>query len=84
MVKRIVFDFFLICAIFYLPWWLVAVIAVFGIFYFHSYYEVLVAGILLDILYSVSGNEFSVFSVLGFLTAIILFVAIERIKCELR
>ena len=84
IIKRIFLDIFLLGAIFYAPWWLVVVIAIFGVFYFHSYYEVLFAGMLMDILYSASSGGFSFWGACGFLTSVVLFVVIERIKCELR
>jgi len=84
IVKRIIFDLFLLGTIFYAPWWLPAIIAIFGAFYFHSYYEIMGAGILLDILYATGESSLPFFNVLGFLFGTVSFLIIERIKCELR
>jgi len=38
--------------VFFLPLWMTVVIALGGVFLFDSYYEVMVAGLLIDLLYS--------------------------------
>ena len=51
MYSRIFIDILLGLGVFFLPPWLVFLIALVGIFYFDSFYEILCAGICLDVLY---------------------------------
>lgn len=51
ILKRIIFDIALFFAIFYLPWWVIVIAGFWGAFTFSFYYEIIVAGLLLDILY---------------------------------
>lgn len=50
--NRVIFDIFLFLSVFLLPWWVVLVLSLVGIFIFDQYYESVVAMILLQVLYS--------------------------------
>lgn len=50
-VRRVVFDCVLLLSIFLLPWWLVMVVGMIGVIIFGGFYEFIVAGIVLDLLY---------------------------------
>ena len=66
MKKRIFFDLILLVAVFYTPWWVVAVLGLIGAFYCSQYYEVIVAGLLIDILYGASSFPLGgVYGILG-------------------
>jgi len=52
MLKRIILDIILfISLVAFVPWWLVVIFAIALSFYFPNYYEIIIAGILLDALY---------------------------------
>ncbi len=69
--KRIFFDLILLAAVFYTPWWVVVVLGFIGAFYYPLYYEVIVAGLLIDILYGAS--SFPLGGVYGILGATVVF-----------
>lgn len=58
--KRIIFGIFLIISIFILPWWLSSFIGILGLFCYDNLYEIIIVGLLTDILY---GQKFEI---LGF------------------
>jgi hypothetical protein len=56
--KRIIFDIVLFFSLFFLSWWVSLALIIAGIFIFESYYECLVASLILDCLYSLFGVSF--------------------------
>ncbi|MEK7569004.1 MAG: hypothetical protein AAB497_02730 [Patescibacteria group bacterium] len=82
MTKRIFFNLLLLGAIFYTPWWAVAVIAFVGAFLFPSYYEIIMAGVLVDLLYGIQGHMMR--GVLGLVVAVALFVVARHFKQAVR
>ncbi len=82
MTKRILFDLALIGAIFYTPWWAVVIFAFVGAFLFPYYYEIIVAGILVDLLYGTLVHPTR--GILGLIVAIILFVVARRLRRAVR
>lgn len=74
MKKRIIFDLILLSAIFYLPWWIVAILAFIGAFVWPMYYEIIAFGVIVDVLY---GANSSILSGLAsvFVAVVILFAA---------
>ena len=52
MTARIACDLLLLASIFLLPWWVTAFFAIVFLFIFDYFWEMAVAGILLDVLYS--------------------------------
>lgn len=66
MRNRIIFSVVLLGAVFYTPWWIVAVLAFMGAFFWTSYFEIFAIGILLDILYGASAFPLGgVYGILG-------------------
>lgn len=59
MKKRIIFDLILFGAIFYLPWWIVAVLAFIGAFVWPMYYEIIAFGVIVDVLYGANSSTLS-------------------------
>lgn len=55
--NRVIFDIFLFLSVFLLPWWVVLILSLVGIFIFDQYYESVVAMILLQVLYSGLGSR---------------------------
>ena len=82
MTKRIFFNLLLLGAIFYAPWWAVAVIAFVGAFLFPSYYEIILAGVFFDLLYGISAHPMR--GVLGLIVALVLFVVARYFKQAVR
>lgn len=80
--KRILFDLFILASLFFIPWWVVVLLGVLGVFYFPAYYELVVFGFVLDILYGSSGG--TGYGVVGFLVALVCFFAFEKIRREIR
>jgi hypothetical protein len=52
MLKRVFWGIFAILTIFFLPWWIVFLVALALLFYFDRFYEVIIIGIIADVLYS--------------------------------
>lgn len=82
MRKRFIFDLVLLGAIFYTPWWLIVILALIGAFLWPPYYEVLMFGILVDLLYGASTLSFG--GLLGILVSIIIFFAASYAKKAVR
>jgi len=74
----------LISATLYAPWWCVLGGATVGAFLFPRYYEVIVIGVLSDILYGISGGMSAGFGAQGLIAGVAVFVVMERIKRDLR
>lgn len=84
IMKRIVFGVTLLYAVFNAPLLFTLALASFGVFYFSSYYEIFVVGMMLDLLYGSRGGFVTGFGVLGLLISSILYWGIERAKYEFR
>lgn len=82
MTKRIIFNLLLLGVIFYTPWWVVATVAFIGAFLFPSFYEIILAGVLFDLLYGISSHPMR--GALGLVVAIVLFVVARRLKRAVR
>lgn len=59
MKKRIIFDLILFGAIFYLPWWIIAILAFIGAFVWPMYYEIIAFGVIVDVLYGANSSTFA-------------------------
>ena len=57
MVGRIIFDAVLFLIIVFSYWWAAAAVALLGLFIFKNYYEIIIVGILLDVLYGIGTVE---------------------------
>lgn len=83
--RRIFFDMVLAFALMFAPWWFFAGIAVFGSIVFARYYELVLVGVLFDLLYgSVSGIWFFGFEAVGAAFSLVTFCLVEWIKREWR
>lgn len=82
--KRIFFTLILAGFVFYAPWWVALIGMVGGAFYFKGYYEMIILGVLFDILYGVGHGPASGYGMMGFVTTVILFLLVGRAKKELR
>ena len=84
MQKRVIIDFILLGILYFLPWYCGVVFAVVLLIAFKHYWEIVVAGLVLDALYSLSGTNF--YTHFGLFTAVfsVLFAMSEIIKPKLR
>lgn len=72
MKKRLFFDFLLLCAIFFAPWWLTAIFVLVCAFLFSPFYEVVAFGVLADFLYG--AETFVFFGALNTVCAVAIFL----------
>jgi hypothetical protein len=56
--KRIGIDIVLFLSVFLLPWWVTLLATLVATFLIHSFFESLVVGVLLDVLYGVPSTSF--------------------------
>lgn len=68
---RIAFDIILFGAVFYAPWWTVAILAFAGAFIWPPYYEVFACGLLIDLLYG--ARTFSLGGIFGIVGSVIIY-----------
>lgn len=81
---RILFDlilFFIICTQW---WWLGVLLALVGTFYFKNFYELIVVGVIIDLLFGVPRIRFYGFEWYGTIISVILFAILRFIKLHLR
>lgn len=71
MYKRIIFDVALLASIFFIPWWGVAILGFFGAFLFSSFYEIVIAGAIFDLLYG--ARSLTLYGFLGTFSAVCIF-----------
>lgn len=58
--KRVIFDCLAILCLFLMPWWVVGIIALLGLFYFKSFYEFILIGFSIVSIYKpISGSYLS-------------------------
>lgn len=66
---------------FFLPWWISLILALAALFYFESYYEIVLIGFMYDVLYYSANTAFGLY---GFtLLACTLFIFVKQIKKRL-
>lgn len=82
--KRTFFNLFFLGVLLYAPWWVVFIVAVYGVFVFPWYVEILFAGLLFDILYGAFSLPFFGLGIIGFFVSLVLFFGTQKIKQNLR
>lgn len=65
--KRVAYGIILIASIFLLPWWITLFVGVIGVFMFGRYYEMVVAGLVLDATFLPPGEYGRIFASVVFL-----------------
>lgn len=71
VIKRAFFDIVLLVAVFYTPWWIVAILAFVGAFIWSSYYEIFICGLLIDLLYG--APAFPLGGIYGLVGSVVIF-----------
>ncbi|MEK7575778.1 MAG: hypothetical protein AAB491_01690 [Patescibacteria group bacterium] len=84
MIKRIFADIVLFFCVFFAPWYAAVIFAVVFVFIFRNFWEIIIAGFFLDVLYSVSGSVIQGGFGFFFFLSLILFLATEKIKKQIR
>ena len=84
MTTRILATLFFVVLIFYTPWWVALLGIALGAFTFKNYYEMMVLGVMFDLLYGARGGFFVGYGIMGVLGMFVLFIGIEKLKKELR
>lgn len=84
MIQKIIFNISLFLLILIAPWWLSALVALFGLYFFRTFNELILFGVVFDILY---GHQAEVFWLINYkFTLISLFFLLTSflIKSQLR
>lgn len=80
--KRIIFNLIILGAVFYTPWWFVAILAFIGAYSYNQYYEIILIGALMDLLYGASSLPLG--GIYGLLGAIVIFLTATYTKNSVR
>jgi len=81
MLKRVALDIILFISLIALvPWWIAAIFALALSFYFQNYYEIIIAGILLDAFYGTPQNIFFDSTLFFTICSLIIFLAVKILK----
>lgn len=84
MIKRAIADICIILSILYAPWWMTVSVGVFFAFYFNNYYELIAAGVLIDILYG-NNSTFLIRAPFVFsIGSIVFYFSIQFLKTKMR
>ncbi len=78
--KRLIFNTFLFLSIFLLPWWIVLILSIIGLFIFTSFYEFIISNIIIYVLYSVPLNTFLNKSIFVYAGIIIFYLIAEYLR----
>lgn len=84
MIKRIIFDIMFFGSLFVLPWYATAGLGIIGLVLFRKFWEMILAGFIIDALYYAPGQKFIGHFGLFTAGAIILFLIFDFIKKKMR
>ncbi len=82
--NRIFFDLILFISIMVLPWWLSFFLSVYLFFIFNRYVELIFAGLLFDVLYSIEIDGFKTVWPFLLMLSIVLYISLTYLKKYLR
>lgn len=82
MRKRIVFDIFVLVMVLCSSWWVSLCLVGIGAFIFGSYFEAILFGIIVDLLYG-TATSFG-FGMVGLVAGFVMFLIMPRIKSLVR
>lgn len=81
---RIICDAVLFLGIFFFPWWIVVFIALFGLFTFRDFIEIIIVASFMDIIFSPYSQTISFSSIIFTLSATIIYFVSPFLKQQLR
>jgi len=84
MIKRIIADIGIVLCIIYAPWWVTVIVGTFFAFYFNNYYEYIVAGVLIDVLYGNNGVSLIRTPFVFSIGSVALYFLIQFLKTKMR
>lgn len=84
LVFRIFCDISLFSSLFYLPWWATAILGVVFLIYFDHFYEIIIIGIIADMVYGIPRKVFFDVEFVSTLAAVFLYLFSNQLKRFLR
>ena len=84
MILRILAVFLLLFSILFMPFWVSAVLALAGMFYFSIFWEAVVLFLLSDLLFGVKETKFFGIVFVSFILAAVTLLIIEAVKKKLK
>lgn len=84
MLNRLILNIILIISIIILPFWFNILFIIFLTFYFEEYYEAIIAGFLMDFIYSIPTESFFGFRFVYALIFTLIFLASGPLKIRIR
>ncbi len=82
--KKFLSDILLFLVILFCPWWLAAMLGIFLLFYFKTYNEIILFGLIMDIYYSKLAPSFSLLDYKNTLISLLLLIVAHLIKKRLK
>ncbi len=83
-ILRTVCDTLLLGSLFYLPWWATALFALLLLFYFRNFYEIIIIGALVDMVYGIPRTAFGGIEYINTLFAALAYLSASWLKRFLR
>lgn len=80
---RIILDILLAASIFFAPIWVTLILAVTAFFLFNNFYELIIAGLLVDLMYGAPEARYGGFLFVTFISSIVLFFILTITKKRL-
>jgi len=84
VIKRVVASAGVFVSFLFLPWWVALLLGVLGTFYFSRYYEIIILGIFIDVIYGAPEPSFIPFTLFFTAISIALYTLIRITKTKLR
>lgn len=84
LVFRIFCDISLFLSLFYLPWWLTALLGLIFLIYFNHFYEIIIIGAIADMVYGIPRKVFFDAEFVNTLAAVLLYLLSTQLKRFLR
>ena len=81
---RLLTNFILFGSVLFLPWWVMIIIGIVALFKFNAFYEIVMWGLLADLLYGADVALFYNFGLFLSLGVLLLFIVIEFLKSRIR
>ncbi len=83
-ISRILLNIVIIFSVFYFPWWIVALLSLFGVFLFNRFYEIFFIGLFIDMLYGVKADKFYGMWFIFTVIFTIMYILAKRLKKNIR
>jgi hypothetical protein len=74
--KRFFYSMWLFATVFLFPWWVVGIFAMIGSILFNRYVEIIIVGLVTDILFGFSGNRWYITGLHTIMFAVIIILGI--------